>query len=298
MKRTWLLGFLLPTVAHAFPLVVVADVSRDDAPVDDAVDYEVRLAGGATTTCSGRDIPLRGTLVIECDAQDNNGAPIDATLLINGVEAWSSLVGVPARVAAAGRAAGADRADAAASIPGVDLIPRANVVAGNTAFSFTAVTGVPPGIADGVDQGNLMSVSAPLALNTNTGVLTLSALAATNIASIGADDWADGAVGAGNIVSGVLSSASVGTGVVATADIAANTVSGNDVTAASLTTWRRVDVGCTTASRPGLTTAANCSQIRGTCAVGQLRACSTGTCTVDGVVSSCTNPFVGRAFAP
>jgi hypothetical protein len=296
------LSLLISSTTLAMPLTAVVNISRDDRADDRTADYSFVVAtidgSTADVVCSGRDTPLFGMMVIECDIPDAMAAiDLVATLSIDNVLLWSGDIGVPARVGMANTAQSARNADAASSLVGGTLVPRSSVTGGTVSFPFANVVGAPADIQDG-DQGNLITTEAPLSLS--GGTLVIGVLQGSNIAAsaITAPKWVATAIGSNNIRAATLDGTDIGE--LAEADFADATLTrSNDFAASQFVTGvRQLDAGCSTSTIRALTTAMACTQIRGTCAIGSLRACATGTCTVDGVASQCTTTTPGQLLIP
>jgi hypothetical protein len=298
----WLSCFLC-TPALAMNLTVVAEVERDGRADDRVVDIQLVIAAAdgslSDVTCDSRDAPLQGTLVVECEVADAMaGAPLVASLSLDGLPSWSGDVPTPVRVAVAERAESAFSADNATNISNGNLIPRTSVTGGSVGFASANLVGLPADVADGVDQGNLQTVQGPLALS--NGTLVVGLLQASNIAAnaITGSKWAAGTIRSVHIRAATFDGSDLVD--LVNADFANATLSrANDFAAGQFTTAvRQLNIGCNELTIRPLTTAASCLQIRGGCAAGQLRACNTGTCLTDAVVSTCTNTTPGQLLIP
>lgn len=303
MMRPMMLASLLAASAAAASPVVVLDGEVQGipdgiyAPVVDVHDD----TGTTRTTLALADVAVTdGLFEVELDLVAvapalASGTEVSIDVELEGVTA-SARLGATFAVRSAPHVDGARSAASADSLGSIgpdELIQRDTVASAPLRIAFANLVGVPAGIRDGVDAGNIDSVGAGLQV-------TGGALRVTSVTS-----WTDGTVPTSALVNGSFTAASIG-GLVAS-NVADNTLTGADFStsaigasdvAGTLATVFAQNIACDSVEG-GITTQSSCT--RRSCASGAGRVtCGTSTCQQPSSGSTtCSNASLGKLlFAP
>lgn len=305
--RAVLLAFFFVFVAGtaaAAPIVVLDGEVRGIpdgiyAPVVDIHDD----TGTTRTTLTLADVAVTdGLFEAELDLsavaeQLAAGTEVTVDVELEGLSARARFgaifsVGVATR---ADGAVSAASADSLGSIAAAELIQRDTVATAPLTIAFANLVGVPPGIRDGDDVGNIDSVGDGLAVTAGT----------LRVTSVTASQWIPGTVPTTALIDGSFTSANIAG--LAAANVAANTLTGadfstsaigaNDVAGTTATIFAQ-NIACDSVEG-GITTASSCT--RRLCASGAGRvSCGTSTCQQPSSgLGSCSNTPLGKLlFAP
>jgi hypothetical protein len=314
MKKMSLFLLLVAGAAHAIPTTVsyVATVENASGPFNGTASVGFALYDAAT---GGNSVWSEQAASLDITAGElvhdlGSVTPLDTVVLANNdlflemTIDGTTLSRSPMR--AVPFALVAQRAAIADSVEGLnvaDLATRADLAAAVAApvqfsqiqnlpptladgqIAFSELVGLDPSLADNVDNDTVYSAGTGIALSGTTFSVAANGVTSANIVAgtITSDDIAPGAVTAGKLAANAIGEAQVGFGAITSDKVAFN----------QQLIIRVINTACAQAGN--LTNAINCARVRGTCAVAELRVCSTGACAV-AANGSCTNEIIGMGF--
>jgi hypothetical protein len=272
----------------------VFDVTID--VVDDAGTAVFSTTVASTTVTDGLfEVELDLT---PASALLNAGAALTVDVSIDGVAARAQLGPVFAALqsSTAGSATSAAAADALGTIAPAELVQRSTVgTAGAVAIAFANLVDVPPGLADGVDNGTIDALGSGLSIS--AGTLRISGVTTAQIV--------DGTVPTAAIIDASiatvqltgLAAADVATGALTGVHFADAAFASADVSGLTVSLFQ-LNSACSSTGSDDLVTTSTCT--RRTCGGAGRVTCGTFNTCQDPVAGSttCSNTLLGKMFAP